>query len=51
MSKFTDSVQRLFHRPRADSTPVEQKQESRWEGEGGALHPDDEQDDPEARER
>lgn len=43
MSRFTERLKKLVHWPERTKTPAEHKQESRWEGEGGALHPDDDE--------
>lgn len=50
MSRFTDRMRTWLHWPSRKKTPNELKQESRWEDEGGALHPDDEEDDGKPRE-
>ncbi|MFS3127671.1 hypothetical protein ACLM5J_04625 [Nocardioides sp. Bht2] len=44
MGALKDRMQSLLHWPgkKRERTPAERKQEGRWEGEGGALHPTDE---------
>lgn len=43
MGRFRERMRSLRHWPsrKRPSTPSERKQEARWEGEGGALHPAD----------
>ncbi len=41
MGKTTDRLKALVRWPRRKPTPLEEKQTSRWEGEGGALHPEE----------
>lgn len=44
MGALKDRMQSLLHWPskKRERTPAERKQEGRWEGEGGSLHPADE---------
>ncbi|GMA26035.1 hypothetical protein GCM10025864_37940 [Luteimicrobium album] len=47
MGKLRERMRAMLHWPSKKTTPTpsERKQEDRWEGEGGALHPQDEHDD------
>jgi hypothetical protein len=47
MSKMTDGIRKLASKltwPKRKPTPPEKKQLGRWEGEGGAVHPEDDAD-------
>jgi len=44
MGRFTRRLRTLLHWPKRTKSPAELKQEARWENEGGALHPRDEDD-------
>ncbi|MHA7984207.1 hypothetical protein ACX9R5_00245 [Rathayibacter sp. CAU 1779] len=47
MGGFTDRMRSVLHWPsrKKPVTPAQRKQENRWEGEGGALHPTDDHDE------
>ena len=48
MGRFTERLKTAFRRKK-QAPHVPPKQIDRWEGEGGALHPEDEHHEPQQR--